>query len=53
MKVQLSLMVEKDFKKKIDSAAIHLTVSTAAFIRMACMEYANKILETKTDDDKA
>ena len=53
MKVQLSFLIDKDKKDRIDEAANHLTVSTASFIRMACIQYADKVLETKTDEDQA
>lgn len=51
MKVQISLFVEEEFKKRLDQAASSLTLSTAAVVRLACIEYVNKVLETKTDDD--
>ena len=53
MKVQLSFMIDKELKDRFDQAANHLTISTASFIRMACIQYADKVLETRTDEDKA
>lgn len=53
LKVQISLKLDEELKARIDQAANHLTVSTASFVRMACMEYADKVLEAQSDEVKA
>ena len=49
-KVQVSIDMEKDLKERVEKAAERLYLSVAAFVRLACVEYANKVLETKSDD---
>ncbi len=49
MKVQISFLIDREQKEHIEKAANNLTVSLAAFIRMAARAYADKVLETSID----
>ena len=49
-KVQVSIDMDKDLKEKIEKAAAKLYLSVAAFVRLACIEYANRVQETEIDE---
>lgn len=47
-KIQMTFTIEPKTKAKIERAAESLAISTASLIRMACSQFADKVLETKT-----
>ena len=50
-KSQVSVNFEKRLKDRLEEAANARYLSLAAFIRLACVEYADKVLGTEVFDD--